>query len=101
MAKEVNFTGPEVIKMVQRYMNEEQVKLVQKALDYATEMHAPQVRSSGEPYIIHPIQVAGILAELSMDAPTVATGFLHDVVEDTPVTLEDLAEVFGEEIATL
>ena len=52
--------------------------------------HRLQYRKSGEPYIIHPIQVAGILADLEMDPSTVASGFLHDVVEDTEVTLEDI-----------
>ncbi|SJZ95657.1 GTP pyrophosphokinase [Pilibacter termitis] len=101
MSKEENMTGEEVIRMVSHYMTEEQTQFVQKALDFATEKHAPDTRKSGEPYIIHPIQVAGILAELHMDAHTVATGFLHDVVEDTPVTLEDLKEFFGDDVANL
>ena len=74
---------------------------MQKALDYATEAHKEQFRKSGEPYIIHPIQVAGILAELHMDPHTVATGFLHDVVEDTPITLADLTRDFGSDVAML
>jgi guanosine-3',5'-bis(diphosphate) 3'-pyrophosphohydrolase len=101
MAKEVIVSGPGVIKLVARYMSEEHVAFVQKALDYATEAHKDQFRKSGEPYIIHPIQVAGILAELQMDPHTVATGFLHDVVEDTEVTLADLKESFGADVAML
>ena len=101
MAKEVILTGPNVIKLVAYYMSEEHVAFVQKALDYATEAHKEQFRKSGEPYIIHPIQVAGILAELQMDPHTVATGFLHDVVEDTDVTLADLKEEFGADVAML
>lgn len=101
MAKEVILSGPGVIKLVALYMSEEHVAFVQKALDYATEAHKDQFRKSGEPYIIHPIQVAGILAELQMDPHTVATGFLHDVVEDTEVTLADLKEVFGADVAML
>ncbi len=101
MAKEVILTGPNVIKLVAHYMSEEHVAFVQKALDYATEAHKEQFRKSGEPYIIHPIQVAGILAELQMDPHTVATGFLHDVVEDTDVTLADLKEEFGADVAML
>ncbi len=101
MAKEVILSGPGVIKLVAHYMSEEHVAFVQKALDYATEAHKDQFRKSGEPYIIHPIQVAGILAELQMDPHTVATGFLHDVVEDTEVTLADLKEVFGADVAML
>lgn len=101
MAKEVILTGPSVIKLVSNYMAKEHVAFVQKALDFATEAHKNQFRKSGEPYIIHPIQVAGILAELQMDPHTVATGFLHDVVEDTEVTLADLKKEFGEDVAML
>jgi GTP pyrophosphokinase len=82
-------------------MSKEHVAFVQKALDYATKAHEGQFRKSGEPYIIHPIQVAGILAELHMDPHTVATGFLHDVVEDTDVTLDDLKAEFGPDVAML
>jgi len=101
MAKETIMSGPTVIKLVAYYMSDEHVAFVQKALDYATKAHEGQFRKSGEPYIIHPIQVAGILAELHMDPHTVATGFLHDVVEDTDVTLEDLKAEFGPDVAML
>ncbi|WP_122645785.1 RelA/SpoT family protein [Enterococcus mediterraneensis] len=101
MSKEVVLSGPGVIKLVGHYMSKEHVAFVQKALDYATEAHKDQFRKSGEPYIIHPIQVAGILAELRMDPHTVATGFLHDVVEDTDVTLDDLKKEFGADVAML
>ncbi len=101
MPKEELVTGPGVIQMVANYMSEEHVAFVQKACEYATKAHEGQVRKSGEPYIIHPIQVAGILAELRMDPRTVATGFLHDVVEDTEVTLADLKQEFGEDVAML
>lgn len=101
MPKEEILDGEAVIRIVENYMGKEHVAFVKKALDYATVAHEGQVRKSGEPYIIHPIQVAGILAELRMDPHTVATGFLHDVVEDTEVTLEDLTEEFGEDVAML
>lgn len=101
MKKDEILSGPMVIKIVSNYMGPKHVAFVQKACDFATEAHAHQVRQSGEPYIIHPIQVAGILAELHMDPHTVATGFLHDVVEDTDVTLDDLAEEFGPDVAML
>ncbi len=101
MAKESIMSGPTVIKLVAYYMSDEHVAFVQKALDYATAAHDGQFRKSGEPYIIHPIQVAGILAELHMDPHTIATGFLHDVVEDTDVTLKDLEEEFGSDVAML
>ena len=101
MAKEIILTGPGVINIVSRYMSEPHVAFVQKALEFATKAHADQFRKSGEPYIIHPIQVAGILAELQMDPHTVATGFLHDVVEDTDITLADLTKEFGADVAML
>jgi guanosine-3',5'-bis(diphosphate) 3'-pyrophosphohydrolase len=75
--------------------------LVRMAYRFAAEAHQGQVRASGEPYIEHPLQVAGILAELGLDTPTVVAGLLHDVVEDTPVTLDDVRRTFGPEIADL
>ncbi|MTD42325.1 RelA/SpoT family protein [Erwinia sp. CPCC 100877] len=101
MPKEEILTGPGVIKIVSKYMAPNHVAFVQKACDYAEKAHTGQVRQSGEPYFIHPIQVAGILAELRMDPHTIATGFLHDVVEDTDVTLEDLKNEFGADVAML
>ena len=80
MEKETVWTADDVINMVARYMNQEHVALVKKAYDFAAYVHKEQVRQSGEPYIVHPIQVAGILAELKMDPATVCAGFLHDVV---------------------
>lgn len=74
---------------------------IRAAVDWATELHQDQKRASGEPYIIHPLQVAAILAELKMDAPTVIAGLLHDVLEDTPVTKAILTERFGEEVESL
>ncbi|MEL4025673.1 bifunctional (p)ppGpp synthetase/guanosine-3',5'-bis(diphosphate) 3'-pyrophosphohydrolase [Lysinibacillus endophyticus] len=101
MAKEQILTPEDVFEQVKTYMNDEHVAFVKKAYEVANEAHKEQLRSSGEPYIIHPIQVAGILAELQMDPETVAAGFLHDVVEDTIVTREDLVREFNEEVAML
>ncbi|SOC36401.1 RelA/SpoT family protein [Ureibacillus acetophenoni] len=101
MAKEQILTPEDVFSKVKAYMNDEHVDFVKKAYEVAKEAHKEQLRSSGEPYIIHPIQVAGILAELQMDPETVAAGFLHDVVEDTTVTRDDLVREFNEEVAML
>lgn len=101
MAKEQILAPEDVFELVKSYMNEEHVTFVVKAYEVAKEAHKEQFRSSGEPYIIHPVQVAGILAELQMDPETVAAGFLHDVVEDTEVTREDLVNEFSEEVAKL
>ncbi|WP_170239427.1 RelA/SpoT family protein [Streptococcus suis] len=96
--KEVNYTGEEVVALTATYLPEEDVAFVKKALDYATEAHKTQFRKSGEPYILHTIQVAGILAGLKLDAVTVACGFLHDVVEDTDITLDQMEAEFGPEV---
>ncbi|KRM12075.1 (p)ppGpp synthetase I SpoT RelA [Paucilactobacillus suebicus DSM 5007 = KCTC 3549] len=82
-------------------MNAEHVKLVESAYHFADTAHNDQRRRSGEPYIIHPVQVAGILAKLHMDPETVVAGYLHDIVEDTGVVLEDVRELFGPEVAMI
>lgn len=77
------------------------LELVSRAYRVAEAAHASQKRSTGEPYITHPLAVAGILACHNLDAPTIAAALLHDVVEDTPVTLDDIREQFGDEIANM
>lgn len=77
------------------------IELIKKAYLFAKEAHKNQKRESGEPYIIHPIEVAEILAELGMDTSTICAGLLHDVLEDTDCTYEKMASVFNEEIASL
>lgn len=101
MTKKTNYTAQEVIALCLTYMNSEHVKFVNKAYQYAEQAHNGQMRKSGEEYIVHPIQVAGILAEINMDPVTVSAGFLHDVVEDTEHTYEDIKEEFSEEVADL
>ena len=101
MAKDRDMTAEEIFELVSLYMNEEHVNFVKKAYKISKSAHEGQFRSSGEAYILHPIQVAGILAELEMDPSTVAAGFLHDVVEDTDISREDLIREFGEEVAML
>ncbi|WP_067727308.1 RelA/SpoT family protein [Oceanobacillus damuensis] len=101
MAKDENLTIADIINTTKMYLSMDDVGLVQHAYDFANEAHHDQFRKSGEPYIIHPVQVAGILANLEMDAETIAGGFLHDVVEDTDITIERLEEEFNHEIAML
>ncbi|HEX6595132.1 MAG TPA: bifunctional (p)ppGpp synthetase/guanosine-3',5'-bis(diphosphate) 3'-pyrophosphohydrolase [Bacillota bacterium] len=101
MATEKIITIGNIIDRARVYLSEDDVLLIQRAYDYAKEAHVDQYRKSGEAYIVHPVQVAGILVDLHMDPVTIAGGFLHDVVEDTDVTLEDLEEVFSEEVAML
>ncbi|WP_017381616.1 RelA/SpoT family protein [Paenisporosarcina sp. TG-14] len=101
MAKDQVFTAEEVFSLVATYMNDNHVEFVKKSYEMAEYAHREQFRKSGEPYIIHPIQVAGILAQLQMDPETVAGGFLHDVVEDTDIHREDIVREFSEEVALL
>ena len=101
MANDQVLTAEQVIDKTSAYLNDEHVELVRKAYEFAKHAHREQYRKSGEPYIIHPIQVAGILADLEMDPETVAAGFLHDVVEDTDVTLKDIESEFNDEVAML
>ncbi|MFC0270124.1 RelA/SpoT family protein [Metabacillus herbersteinensis] len=101
MANEQVLTAEQVIEKAQSYLSKEDLSFIRRAYDFAELAHREQYRKSGEPYIIHPIQVAGILVDLEMDPSTIAGGFLHDVVEDTDVTLEDLSEAFSAEVAML
>ncbi len=81
--------------------NEDEIKVVDKAFKIAYEYHGDQKRRSGEPYIIHPIAVCDILVNLGMDWQSLVAAILHDTVEDTPYTIEQLTEDFGEEVALL
>ncbi|WML45511.1 bifunctional (p)ppGpp synthetase/guanosine-3',5'-bis(diphosphate) 3'-pyrophosphohydrolase [Neobacillus sp. PS3-40] len=101
MANDQVLTAEQVIDKTKAYLNDENVEIVKRAYEFAKHAHREQYRKSGEPYIIHPIQVAGILADLEMDPATVAAGFLHDVVEDTNVSLKDLETIFNDEVAML
>lgn len=91
----------ELISKIKKYHPAENFDLVEKAYNLAKEAHGNQVRKSGEPYLIHPIAVANILAELELDKETIIAGILHDVVEDTPYTVEDISREFNDEIALL
>ncbi|MFC7060741.1 RelA/SpoT family protein [Halobacillus seohaensis] len=101
MAKDKILTAEEVIELAGQYMNDEDLGFIRRASEFANLAHSEQYRKSGEPYIIHPIQVAGILVNLEMDPETIAGGFLHDVVEDTDYTLKDIHKEFGEEVSML
>ncbi|WP_129044988.1 RelA/SpoT family protein [Companilactobacillus metriopterae] len=101
MKKIDDYTPEQVLDICKEYMNEEHVAFVNKAYNFAAYVHKEQKRASGIPYIVHPTQVAEILASLKMDPYTVAAGYLHDVVEDTNITLGDVEELFGEQVATI
>ena len=91
----------ELVDAVKAYDPTADEGLLNRAYVYAMKMHGSQLRASGDPYFAHPIQVAGILTEYRLDAATIVTALLHDVVEDTSATRDDIAEMFGEEVASL
>ncbi|MBH0168752.1 MAG: RelA/SpoT family protein [Bacillota bacterium] len=94
-------TIEEVLQKAESYLSKDDLSFITKAYEYAKNAHEGQFRKSGEPYIHHPVEVAAILVNLQMDPVTVAAGFLHDVVEDTPITLKDISTQFNEEVAML
>ena len=101
-----NFTSPEelyqkLIRTIRKYHPSDDISMIEKAYQIASKAHQDQKRKSGEPYIIHPLCVAIILADLEMDKETIASGLLHDVVEDTVMTLDDMTREFGSEVAFL
>jgi GTP diphosphokinase / guanosine-3',5'-bis(diphosphate) 3'-diphosphatase len=96
-----NISIEDFIKYISEYLTPKQVAKVQKAYEFAARVHADQKRRSGEPYIIHPTQVAYILAQMKMDDETLCAAFLHDTVEDTDTTLDEIKEMFGAKVAML
>lgn len=101
-----DFTNPEIlyhelIDEVKKYHPSDDITMIEKAYQIANNAHKGQFRKSGEPYIIHPLCVGIILADLEMDKETIVAGILHDVVEDTVMTTEEIAEEFGGEVALL
>lgn len=101
-----DFTSPdtlyeELISNVKKYHPSDDISLIEKAYRLAADAHQEQKRKSGEPYIIHPLCVAIILADLELDKETIAAGLLHDVVEDTIMTVEELSAEFGGEVALI
>lgn len=91
----------DLIRRVLKYHPSDDTSLIEKAYHVASEAHKTQVRKSGEPYIIHPLYVAIILADLELDKETIIAGILHDVVEDTIMSYEDLSREFNEDVANL
>ena len=91
----------DIIGKLETYLPEEDLDLVRKAYVYCAKVHRGQVRLSGEPYLSHPLEVAGLLADLHLDATSVAAGLLHDTVEDTHTQPEEIRRMFGETVAEL
>ena len=106
ISKSEEFVNPdelyqELIRCVQKYHPSDDISMIEKAYKVASEAHKNQFRKSGEPYIIHPLNVAIILADLKLDKETIVAGILHDVVEDTVMTEDDLKREFGDDVALL
>ncbi|MDD4541242.1 MAG: HD domain-containing protein, partial [Eubacteriales bacterium] len=83
------------------YTGKEDASLILRAYEYAKKAHADQIRATGEPYIIHPVAASKILLDLQLDDNTLAAALLHDTVEDTDTTLEDIRREFGQEVMQL
>ncbi len=106
LPKQSDFTDPadlygHLIENVRRYHPSDDISMIEKAYSVAEKAHQGQMRKSGEAYIIHPLSVAIILAELEMDKETIVAGLLHDVAEDTVLTIADVEQNFGPEVALL
>ena len=99
MSKYTEMTHEQVMAACKKYMTADQLAFVESAYQFAARAHEGQTRASGQPYIVHPTQVAGTLANLGLDSDTVAAGLLHDTVEDTSVTNDDIKEKFGADVA--
>ncbi len=94
-------TIQELVELVKRYLPHEEAEKLFDVYEFSKKAHKGQIRKSGKPYISHPLAVAGIIAQIQLDFSSVATGLLHDTVEDTGVKLLDIQEKFGEEITFL
>src|SRR5580658_8103930 len=88
-----------LLRHVQTNRPNEDVSLIRKAWEFCVKHHEGQMRASGEPYIIHPLEVAEVLVEMKLDATAIAAALLHDAVEDTPATSQEIAETFGDQVA--
>jgi guanosine-3',5'-bis(diphosphate) 3'-pyrophosphohydrolase len=91
----------DILDRVAGYHPDPDLDLIKKAYVYSAKVHQGQIRKTGEPYLVHPLEVAGILAELKLDESSVVTGLLHDTIEDTLATKDEIAELFGVEISDL
>ena len=91
----------DILDKVSAYNPSADLEIIRKAYVFSAKVHEGQRRRSGEPYLSHPMEVAEILTHFKMDASVIATGFLHDTVEDTYATIEEIRDLFGEEVAVL
>src|ERR1700736_281226 len=89
----------ELLATIGKNRPSDDIGVIRKAWEFCVQHHSGQLRASGEPYVLHPLEVAQVLAEMKLDSTAIAAGLLHDAVEDAPVTTEDITELFGEQVA--
>src|SRR5512137_1724139 len=87
----------DILEKTQSYLSAAELEMIEKAYIFSASVHMGQMRLSGEPYLTHPMEVAGILADMKVDAATIITGLLHDTVEDTLATIDQITENFGKD----
>src|SRR5574340_1104166 len=91
----------DILEKVQKFLPDQDLAMIEKAYVFSASVHQGQMRLSGEPYLTHPMEVAGILTDMKMDCATIVTGLLHDTVEDTWATTAEIEEAFGKDVAFL
>ena len=94
-------TLSEIGRDLKSYNPHAEIPFLEKAYHFSEKVHEGQLRASGEPYVVHPLEVAEILTHMKLDVPSIAAGLLHDTVEDTLTSLEEIKKTFGLEVATL
>src|SRR2546427_8693245 len=87
----------DILEKVSAYHADADLDLIKKAYVYSAKVHQGQIRKSGEPYLVHPLEVAGLLADLKLDEASIVSGLLHDTIEDTLAKPEEIRELFGQE----
>src|SRR5204863_10203769 len=91
----------DLMRLVRENRPNDALEIVRKAYEYSQKYHAGQTRASGQPYLVHPLEVACVLAEMKMDPVGIAAGLLHDSVEDTSITIVDIRKEFGDQVARI
>src|SRR5437763_14718900 len=91
----------DILERVNTYRPDPDLDIIKKAYVYSAKVHQGQVRKSGEPYLVHPLEVAGLLAQLKLDEASIVAGLLHDTIEDTLATAEEVKDLFGEEVSQI
>ena len=91
----------ELTNLAKVYTSNKDIDFIMRAIEFSSKAHDNQIRKSGEPYVNHPIEVSKILASIKLDTASIVSGLLHDTIEDTSISLEEIKNLFGEEVADL